>query len=108
VGTVISKRFSLGRGGGGNIKLKHKIWTPVTLSYSRKQSALGVAKGFAHIEGKSIFGGKLGYLNSGFVKQMGLEKVRCSLNLLILTKLNALLYTVHIKVSNINLLTRKS
>jgi hypothetical protein len=39
----------------------------------RKQSALGVAKGFAHVEGKSIFGGKLGYLNSGFVKQMGLD-----------------------------------
>lgn len=41
---------------------------------ARKQSALGVAKGFAHVEGKSIFGGKLGYLNSGFVKQMGLDK----------------------------------
>jgi len=47
--------------------------------YFRKQSALGVAKGFAHVEGKSIFGGKLGYLNSGFVKQMGLDKVRAKL-----------------------------
>jgi hypothetical protein len=45
----------------------------VLLVLPRKQSALGVAKGFAHVEGKSIFGGKLGYLNSGFVKQMGLD-----------------------------------
>jgi hypothetical protein len=55
---------------------KMKYFYCYSILFCRKQSALGVAKGFAHIEGKSIFGGKLGYLNSGFVKQMGLDKVR--------------------------------
>jgi len=37
---------------------------------ARKQSSSGVNP---NLEGKSIFGGKLTYLNSGFTKQMGLE-----------------------------------
>jgi len=37
---------------------------------SRKQSSSGVNP---NLESKSIFGGKLTYLNSGFTKQMGLE-----------------------------------
>jgi len=37
---------------------------------ARKQSATGVN---TNLEGKSIFGGKLTYLNSGYIKQMGLE-----------------------------------
>jgi hypothetical protein len=66
-----------------------------------------VAKGFAHIEGKSIFGGKLGYLNSGFVKQMGLEKVSFSLFILLYQYRVGLESTFWIEVKEIIFFCRK-